>query len=125
MIESFIGCTFMIFFFTYNLVILTIIRIRKERYMALTVSAKGQVTIPKHIRDALGLSSGSRVDFVLDGNIVRLEPAESSVVDKVAGALRNYGKTSESEKVLIERVRKEVADEAAQEGRVSRHKRSA
>ena len=93
--------------------------------MALTVSAKGQVTIPKHIREALGLSNGSKVDFVLDGTVVTLEPAESSVVDNVAGALRKHAKTGENEQTRMERVRKEVAHEAAQEGRISRHKRSA
>jgi AbrB family looped-hinge helix DNA binding protein len=28
-----------------------------------TITSKGQVTIPKHIRDYLGLKAGSRVDF--------------------------------------------------------------
>jgi AbrB family looped-hinge helix DNA binding protein len=29
-----------------------------------TVTSKGQVTIPKTVRDALGLQAGDRVDFV-------------------------------------------------------------
>lgn len=31
-----------------------------------TITVKGQVTVPKLIRDALGLTPGSRVDFDLD-----------------------------------------------------------
>ena len=31
-----------------------------------TITVKGQVTVPKQIRDALGLTPGSRVDFDLD-----------------------------------------------------------
>lgn len=31
--------------------------------MATTLTVKGQVTIPKHIRDALGLKPGHRVEF--------------------------------------------------------------
>jgi antitoxin PrlF len=34
--------------------------------MATTITSKGQVTIPKHIRDALGLRPGSAVDFAVD-----------------------------------------------------------
>ena len=36
------------------------------------VMAKGQVTIPKDIRRVLGVSSGDRVSFVVEGNTVRL-----------------------------------------------------
>ena len=40
--------------------------------MPKTLTSKGQVTIPKRIRDALGLDSGSLVDFALneDGDVV-------------------------------------------------------
>ena len=40
--------------------------------MSTTVTAKGQVTIPKAVRDLLGIVPGSNVDFrrVADGSIV-------------------------------------------------------
>jgi AbrB family looped-hinge helix DNA binding protein len=40
--------------------------------MSTTVTAKGQVTIPKAVRDMLGIGPGSQVDFrrAADGNIV-------------------------------------------------------
>lgn len=36
------------------------------------VMAKGQVTIPKDVRNVLGISSGSRVTFVVENGSVRL-----------------------------------------------------
>ena len=44
---------------------------------ALTV--KGQVTIPKRVRDALGLKPGDEVDFVLDdhGQVVVQNPKQN------------------------------------------------
>jgi AbrB family looped-hinge helix DNA binding protein len=39
--------------------------------MATTITVKGQVTIPKQIRDALGLTPGSQVEFAIeDGKLV-------------------------------------------------------
>ncbi|MGO4568711.1 AbrB/MazE/SpoVT family DNA-binding domain-containing protein [Rhizobium sp. 2YAF20] len=40
--------------------------------MTTTVTAKGQVTIPKAVRDLLGIVPGSQVDFhrAADGNVV-------------------------------------------------------
>ena len=40
--------------------------------MTTTVTAKGQVTIPKPVRDFLGIVPGSRVDFrrAADGSVV-------------------------------------------------------
>lgn len=32
-----------------------------------TITAKGQTTVPKAVRQALGLTSGDRVSFVVDG----------------------------------------------------------
>lgn len=40
--------------------------------MAATVTSKGQITIPKPVRDLLGIKPGSRVDFerAPDGRVV-------------------------------------------------------
>jgi antitoxin PrlF len=40
--------------------------------MSATLTSKGQVTIPKHIRDTLDLGPGSQVDFAVnrDGDVV-------------------------------------------------------
>jgi AbrB family looped-hinge helix DNA binding protein len=42
-----------------------------------TMTVKGQVTVPKHIRDALGLVPGTQVGFALneDGEVVLRTPA--------------------------------------------------
>jgi antitoxin PrlF len=44
--------------------------------MSTTLTVKGQVTIPKPIRDALGLTPGSAVDFAVnrDGQVVLQKP---------------------------------------------------
>ncbi len=36
------------------------------------VMAKGQITIPKDIREILGVANGDRVTFIVEGNTVRL-----------------------------------------------------
>lgn len=40
--------------------------------MTTTITVKGQVTVPKHIRDALGLVPGTQVGFALndEGDVV-------------------------------------------------------
>lgn len=54
--------------------------------MPTTLTSKGQVTIPKHVRDALGLAPGTAVEFAVnrDGQVV-LQKAEA---DRVASARR-------------------------------------
>lgn len=39
------------------------------------LTSKGQVTIPQSMREALGLMSGTEVEFTLDGNSVRITKA--------------------------------------------------
>ncbi|MBT8419946.1 MAG: AbrB/MazE/SpoVT family DNA-binding domain-containing protein [Gammaproteobacteria bacterium] len=52
-----------------------------------TVTTKGQITIPKSVRDALHLRVGDRIAFVLHGEKeVLLKPATKSV-DEVFGML--------------------------------------
>lgn len=48
--------------------------------MQATITSKGQVTVPKPIRDRLKLKPGDRIDFVLDaGDEVRVVPVTASV----------------------------------------------
>lgn len=51
-----------------------------------TVTAKGQTTLPKRVREALGLGSGDRVRYVVEGDVVRLVKVRS--VMELAGVLR-------------------------------------
>ena len=50
-----------------------------------SITAKGQTTIPKVVRDALGVSAGDRVRYVLEGDEVRLMKVRS--VMELAGIL--------------------------------------
>ena len=93
--------------------------------MAATVTSKGQVTIPKRVRDQLGLKAGSKVEFVLVKGHAVLEPVGARGADALAGSLRAYSKAlaGRPHRDVLEEVRREVAHEAAQEGLPSRRKR--
>lgn len=48
--------------------------------MEATLTSKGQVTIPKTVRDALHLRTGDRLDFILESDgTVRVLPITGSV----------------------------------------------
>ena len=49
------------------------------------VMAKGQVTIPKDIRAILGVNSGDRITFIVEGNSVR-------IVNSAAYAMQLYSR---------------------------------
>lgn len=56
-----------------------------------TVTSKGQITIPKSVRDRLHLDAGSTVDFVVEApDRVVLRPIAGSVRD-LGGILRRVG----------------------------------
>lgn len=63
--------------------------------MKSVVSEKGQVTIPKALRDRLGLAAGEVLDFVEDaGRLVGTKLTERDRVDTVRGVLTS-GPTSD------------------------------
>ena len=48
--------------------------------MQATITSKGQITLPKALREQLQLSPGDRVEFILeDDNVVRMLPRLASV----------------------------------------------
>ena len=58
-----------------------------------TVTSKGQITIPKGIRDRLGINPGDRLEFTVDeeGNLVG-KPLRSSAAGGLAGCLHHLAK---------------------------------
>jgi antitoxin PrlF len=46
-----------------------------------TITAKGQTTVPKAIRQALGVSYGGRITFRIEGSTVTVHPAAESDKD--------------------------------------------
>ena len=55
---------------------------------ALLVSAKGQVTIPKHIRVAVGIAPGSEVTFSLEGGKIVITLMATNVKNDQRAQLR-------------------------------------
>ncbi|HAR48789.1 MAG TPA: hypothetical protein DCR81_01470 [Smithella sp.] len=45
--------------------------------MQSTVTAKGQITIPKPIRDAIGIKVNDRVNFTQKGEIIYIQPVKT------------------------------------------------
>jgi len=45
--------------------------------MLSTVTTKGQVTIPKTLRDALGINPNDRIEFVREGERIVLQPLKT------------------------------------------------
>ena len=53
-----------------------------------TITAKGQVTIPKAIRERLGLSEGDKLEFSIDDSgCIVVRPRHA---DNICGILRNF-----------------------------------
>ena len=57
-----------------------------------TISSKGQITIPQEVRNRLGLSSGDRVEFLVEGDRTVLRPMRphSNPFSKQAGILGTF-----------------------------------
>lgn len=59
--------------------------------MTQRVGAKGQVVIPKEIRDELGLQPGVEVDFERDRDTVRITPAGAAATRGLRGRYATSG----------------------------------
>lgn len=57
-----------------------------------SVTSKGQVTIPKRVRQALGITPGSKVEFDLDKGGARLKLVKRQVPSRIdeGPAILNY-----------------------------------
>lgn len=79
------------------------------------VMPKGQVTIPKNVRNVLGVESGDRVTFIVDGNTVHVVNSAVYTLmrfqEQMQGEAAKAGLFSEEDVAeWIARSRREAAD---------------
>lgn len=75
-----------------------------------TITTKGQVTIPKAVRDALLLNTGDRIEFVLTDNKEAIIRPISKKVDEVFGILHKPGRKAVSIKAMNDGIKKRMKD---------------
>jgi antitoxin PrlF len=63
-----------------------------------TISSKGQITVPREIRNRLGLKTGDRVEFVVDKDRTSIRPARApeNPFLKYVGALPAFSSVHEA-----------------------------
>ncbi len=71
-----------------------------------SITKKGQTTLPKLVRETLGLQSGDRVRYLIAGGEVRILPVRP--VSRLFGALKHDGPA-----VTVQEMEQAVADGAA------------
>ena len=83
--------------------------------MASTLTAKGQVVIPKEIRDELHLNAGDIVDFMLESGEIKLKVFKKVRAESLAGVFKKYAKPGISYEEAREEMKERVAYDAARE----------
>ena len=69
------------------------------------VMAKGQITMPKDVREVLGVSNGDRVSFLVDGSTVRMVNAAVYAMQvlqsEMAGEAARTGLTADEDVMAL------------------------
>jgi antitoxin PrlF len=70
--------------------------------MTTTVTSKGQVTIPKQVRDLLGIGPGSIIDFerAEDGRIVLVKVDKAAQLNRFARLRGTAGKGLSTDEIM-------------------------
>lgn len=70
-----------------------------------SITSKGQTTIPKYVREALGVAAGDKVRYVITDGDVRLLPLRP--ISRLFGLLEHHGVV-----VTVEEMERAVSDGA-------------
>jgi AbrB family looped-hinge helix DNA binding protein len=70
-------------------------------YAFTTVSSKGQLVIPKEIRDHLEIEPGTRIGILVEGNRIILQPSNRRLLDELCGITAGHG--SMADELIAER----------------------
>ncbi len=75
-----------------------------------TLTAKGQMTIPKHIRDAMKLRPGDKLEIVLNENQEAVIRPVAKKVDEVFCKLHKIGRKAATLAEMDEAIRKRMKE---------------
>lgn len=73
------------------------------------MTSKGQITIPKELRDKFNVSEGDQFRFLISDDNVKIEPVKRKLLSNAIGRI------SASEPIDLEKIRKTVQEQAAKE----------
>lgn len=75
-----------------------------------TITTKGQVTIPKSVRDSLMLNTGDKIEFIVTDKREALIRPVSKKVDEVFGILNKPGRITVSVEEMDTTIRQRMKD---------------
>ncbi len=75
-----------------------------------TITSKGQITIPKDVRDILHLESGSKVDFFINDNGEVIMRPLSKTTEDIFGILSSKKRRNVSVKDMDKKIKKTFKD---------------
>ncbi len=80
------------------------------------ISKKGQVTIPKPIREKLSIENEGGVLFLVEDNEVKLKGVPGIQASRLAGSLKKYARKYAPLNKVRKKIKGKIADEIASEG---------
>ena len=80
------------------------------------ISKKGQVTVPKLIRDRLKIDEEGGILFLIEDDEVKLKGVPGAPVKVLAGSLKKYAKDYVPLKKIRKKIKGKIANEIAREG---------
>lgn len=75
--------------------------------MAVTLSTKGQIVIPKRIREALGLRPGAKFVIELEGDRLILRPVRGDIAQRLYGRYRELDLLKDLEEEHLREIERE------------------
>lgn len=76
-----------------------------------TITSKGQITIPKRVRERLDWKSGDRLDFTVDASGRVIVELATGDVRELRGLLHRPGTSPVSVEEMNEAIRRHIADD--------------
>jgi antitoxin PrlF len=73
-----------------------------------TLTSKGQITIPKAVRDSMHLQSGDRIEFTMQGSNEAVLKPVTKTVDQVFGRLHKPGRSPRTVAAMNQAIRRRL-----------------